>query len=239
MEAIDKVLDENILYSGIFLGYTSPFGKGDFHHFGFYPDCVVLATETTEDSITITISFMEGCEDRNGNTLSGTMVIVRSLTDTNRERSVTFTDFTINGYVVNGTKTLSYTEANENGNPQMEGMVDITVETDQGTLSKQGNSVVEITAGADTDTCLDDEITRTGSFTYTNASGDTFSLEITTPLVKPAGCAFIASGVKTYTTPEGTATLDYGDGTCDNLATLTEADGTTTDIELHHRRWHH
>ncbi len=239
VEAVDKVLDENILYSGVFLGYDALAGKGDAHHFGFFPDCVILQTETTENTITVTLSFQEGCEDRNGNALSGTLTIVKSLTDSSLERSINFEDFTVNGYVVNGTKTFSYTAANDNGNPQMAGTVDISVETESGTISRQGNSLVEITAGGETDTCLDDEITRTGSYTYTDASGATFSLEITTPLVKPAECRYIAMGIKTYTTEEGTATLDYGDGTCDNLALLTDMDGTATEIELHRGRWHH
>ncbi|MFH4963432.1 hypothetical protein V8G69_00385 [Gaetbulibacter sp. M235] len=250
IEESESVLDDISIYSESSFGVdmtTSVTGKdatsksetaSKYGHSGFFGDCADIAVSVDGNTITATITFTGDCLDNDGNVITGTITKVWSLTDTNAERTITVDNLSINGYIINGTKTYVFTSSNENGNPEMTGTVDITVETDEGTFSKVGTRTVEITTGGDTDSCYDDEKTISGSFVYTDASGATFSVEITTPLVKLAECLYIASGVKEYTTVEGTTTLDYGDGTCDNIATKTAPDGTVTEIELGRKRHH-
>ncbi len=232
IDEVDGILDENLFYASNFLDFNSTTGKGGDDRSGFFTSCVTFTKETVEGHTTITIGFEPNCTDRNGNALSGTATLSWSKTDTSGERSVTFSDFTVNGYVVNGSKTFSFTHANANGNREMSSAVDISVLTDAGSMTKVGSKLIEITTGGDTDSCLDDEVTTTGSFTYTAADGMVMSMTIDPALVKPAECKFIASGVKTYAIDGAVSTLDYGDGTCDEVATLTEADGTITEIAL-------
>ncbi|MCJ7467812.1 MAG: hypothetical protein MUO53_14105 [Maribacter sp.] len=237
IDDVDGYLDETIFYASNFIDFNGTVGKGDHHdRSGFFSSCTTFVMETVDNTTTVTIGFEPDCTDRNGNTLSGTATLSWTRTDTSRERSVTFADFTVNGYVVNGTKSFSYTNSNDNGNREMSSNVDITIVTDSGTISKVGTKLVEVTAGSDTDICLDDEITTTGSSTYTAADGTVMSMTIITPLVRPAECRYIASGIKEYTNAGETSTLDYGDGTCDDQATLTEPDGTLTEITLHRGR---
>ena len=236
VEEVENVLDDYALYGGSYLNFGGPFGKGLHDRAGFFASCAAMEEETVDDTTTITITFPEDCEDKRGDTISGTITIVKSTSETDRSRTVTFTDFSVNGYVVNGTKTFEYTAVNENGVPQIEGTKNLTIETDEGTITKSGTRLVEITSGGDTDTHSDDERTITGSSTLTDAEGTTRAVEITTPLVKPAECRYISQGVKEISVDGETSTLDYGDGTCDNLAILTEADGTVTEIELKRRR---
>ncbi|PCJ95529.1 MAG: hypothetical protein COA50_10065 [Flavobacteriaceae bacterium] len=232
IEGVEDVTDQYILYSGAFLQYDGIASKGDPRHFGFFRECAIIESVITDTSYVINITFEEECEDKHGNTVSGVITITKEISDTSKERTITFVDFTVNGYVVNGAKTFNYTAENANGNPEMSGTVDISIETEEGTISKVGNRTIEITAGAETDSWLDDEITKTASFSYTRASGAMFTMEITTPLVKPAECKYFASGVREFTNDEGTSSLDYGDSTCDNIAVLTDSDGNETEIEL-------
>ncbi len=251
VEAVESVADAYSIYAMGSLEFestdvssesssakTSP-GKRCKDRSGFFPDCTEFAEETVDETTTTTISFPEDCVDRNGDVISGTITIVKSISDTDKTRTVTFNDFTVNGHVINGTKTHEYTATNGDGYPQMSGSIDISVETDDGTVTKVGTRLVVITSGGDTDTHSDDEKTITGSHTFTDAEGNTKVVEITTPLVKPAACKYIAQGIKTYTENGETSSLDYGDGTCDNIATLTEADGTVTEIELKRKRRKH
>lgn len=203
---------------------------------GFFKDCADITVEETETTITTTIVFTGECEDKDGNVITGTITRVREKADGSRTKTVTFTDLSINGRVVNGTKQYTFTEENGNGNPEMTGSVDITVETEDGTVSKVGTRTVEITAGGDTYFWFDDEKTITGSSTYTNADGNTFSITITTALVKPAECRYIASGVKEFNRNGEITTIDFGDGTCDDVATKTLPDGTTEEITLRKKR---
>lgn len=244
IEETEAVLDDIALYSESAYGISTSkssstlTSKSDDKrgYSGFFRECSDIVIEITDTLIITTITFNGECEDNDGNVITGTITKVREIGDGIKTKTLTFTDLSVNGYLVNGTKQYTFTAENDNGNPEMTGTANITVETEDGTYTKEGNRTVEITAGGDTYTCYDDEKTITGSFTYTNAEGSTFTMEITTNLVKPAACKYIALGVKTYTTPEGTITLDYGDGTCDNVATKTAADGTVTEIELRKKK---
>ncbi len=246
VEEVEAVVDTYSFYAVSALEFDTSTGKtskttlgdGVKDRSGFFASCANFSKETVDDTTTITISFPEDCEDRNGNTVSGTITIVKSISETDKSRIVTFTDFAVNGHVINGTKQHEYTTENASGNPQLSGTVDISVTTDEGTITKVGNRVIEITSGADTDTHFDDEKTITGSHTFTDAEGTSKVVEITTPLVKPAACKFITQGVKTYTEDDATMSLDYGDGTCDNIATFTDNNGISTEIELKKRRRH-
>lgn len=247
IEETESVLDDIVMYSESAFGVENVSSKSSSDknaeinkhgRSGFFKDCAEITIEETDNTTTKTITFTGECEDRNGNIITGTITKVKSVLDDSKEKTVTIDDLSINGYVVNGTKTYMYIASNQNGNPEMNGSVDISVETEDGTKTKVGSRTVEITAGGDTDTWQDDEKTITGSFIYTNANEDTFSAEITTALVKPAECRYIVSGIKAYTKNQETTVLDYGDGTCDNIATKTTADGTVTEIRLGKKRKH-
>ena len=71
-----------------------------------------------------------------------------------------------------------------------------------------------------------------GSAQGTNFEGENFSMTITTPLIKSAGCFFITQGVQEIS-PAGKSTrvIDYGDGTCDDIATVT-VDGESKEITI-------
>ena len=236
VEGVESTLDEYAFYGGNYLNFGGISSRGFHDRAGFFSNCAELMAETVDETTTITITFPEDCEDRRGNLVSGTITIVYSQTDANKSRSATFTDFSVNGYLVNGTRTYSYSAANANGNPEIAGTVDLSIETEEGTIAKSGSRLIEITAGGDTDTYTDDEKTITGSRVFTDAEGNRFSVEITEPLVKPAGCHYIATGIKQYTENDAIAVLDYGDGNCDSVAELTAADGTITEIELRRGR---
>jgi len=241
LEETEEVLDNIVLYSESAFGVTtsttskneSPDKRGKSE---FFRECADITVEETDTITTTTIVFNGECEDEDGNSISGTITKVKENAEGSRTRTVTFTDVMINGRLVNGTKIYTFVEENENGNPEMTGTVDMSIETDEGTATKVGTRTVEVTAGGDTYFWYDDEKTITGTSTFTNAAGESFMVEITTPLVKPAECRYIASGVKEYTRTEGTTIIDFGDGTCDNIATKTLPDGTTEEITLRKRR---
>ncbi|WP_136480348.1 hypothetical protein [Cognatitamlana onchidii] len=244
-EETEIVLDDIVMYSDSAFGIDASTSKTstDKDSLGknrgrskFFKECASIVSEVSDGIVTTTITFDENCEDRHGNVISGTIVKVKTIGDASKEKVVTITDFSINGYVVNGTKTYTFVESNANGNPEMNGTVDMTIATEEGIRTKKGNRTVEITAGGDTDSCYDDEKTITGAAVYTNTEGLSKTVTITSPLVKPAECRYIASGVKTYEVSAGTVTLDFGDGTCDNVATKTAMDGTETEVRLGKKR---
>lgn len=233
IDEADNVLDNIAIYTSNFgpLRTSSKSDKEDDDDRTFFRNCMDITISRTEMSRTITLTFNGECEDRDGNAITGTIIRTTTFGEGSSENTMTIEDVTINGRTINGTKSHTWIASNENGNPEMNGSVDISVTTEMGTISRMGNRTVEIIEGADTRTYKDDVRSITGSYTYTGLQ-ETFEVNITSALIKPASCRFIVSGNKTYTTSEGTTTLDYGDGTCDEFATATFPDGTESQVTL-------
>lgn len=83
--------------------------------------------------------------------------------------------------------------------------------------------IITITSGANVST--DPQIITISAPAGTNGGTDrngvNWTMEITTPVVRDLGCTWISKGVVDIT-PDGKAvrTVDFGDGTCDNKATI-------------------
>jgi hypothetical protein len=87
-------------------------------------------------------------------------------------------------------------------------------------------------AGQNTPQLSDDAYDITGSANGINRKGNAFTATITTALHVQAGCPYIESGVVEHTVNNKTYTLDFGNGTCDNQATIT-VNGVSRTITLH------
>lgn len=77
----------------------------------------------------------------------------------------------------------------------------------------------------------DDEFTIDGNVNGMTRKGKTYSNTITTPLLIKNNCRWIVQGVIEINIDNKTASLDYGEGTCDRLATVT-VNGNTFNIRL-------
>ena len=71
-----------------------------------------------------------------------------------------------------------------------------------------------------------------GSWESVNRKGVARASTITTNLRREYACRYIVSGVLEISRDGIKATLDFGDGTCDNKATVTDANGKTKEISL-------
>ncbi len=69
---------------------------------------------------------------------------------------------------------------------------------------------------------MNDVFSLTGNASGVNREGKSYTVNITQPIVKRTSCSWIESG-RMDLTPEGLAvrTVDFGNGNCDNKATLT------------------
>lgn len=188
----------------------------------------------------ITIDYGEGCEGFFGKTRSGMIKI--TLTARYRvegsTKTVELINYKINNLKVEGTKVISNDGRNENGNLTF--TVQLTngkvITEDEKVISREFTRIREWTAGERTPNHWDDVYSITGSASGTNIKGISYTRTITNPLVKAASCVFIQSGtVVREVEGRPTSTLDYGDGECDNEATISIGDITKT-ILLKHRR---
>jgi hypothetical protein len=202
----------------------------------FLPPCAVVTRVpapgtviTPGTLITKTINFgTTGCELPNGNILKGIIVISFTYQPdaTSHTINYTFTDFYHNALKFNGTKTftrvMGTSAVNPNLHPIVTMVMDMIVTLPNGNeVTRVGTRTREIIEGYNTLTWLDNIYEVTGSWTTTFPSGEVNSSTITSPLRIRMNCSNIVKGVISITRNSNTATLNYGDGECDNLAIFT------------------
>ena len=201
------------------------------------PTCATFTTVLVDGTWTRTIDFgSAGCTLPNGNVLKGKIIISFSNDFTSKSRTLSyrFVDFYHNGKLLQGNKSITYesksTELLATEHPVMTFTVDMKITFDDGKVySRTGTTVKETIEGNETPLNWEDNVFLvTGNSATSLANGDTVTTVITTPLRYITSCKlpFPVSGIVS-----SVGTLDFGDGKCDNLATLT-IDGVTKDIIL-------
>jgi len=106
-------------------------------------------------------------------------------------------------------------------------------------MSRVGEKTREWIEGYDTRTWGDNVYLITGNWTNTFKDGTIFSATITEPLRREMSCRYIVSGIVEFVKGDATGSLNFGDGTCDNLAIYTNAEGVETEIVLRRRGMKH
>lgn len=144
-------------------------------------------------------------------------------------RIITFVDFYVDGNLIEGTKTITNLDG-VNLNITLEGGK-ITF-TDGTFITREMERNREWIVGMDTPFFIwDDEFLFTGFCSGVNRDGVAYSNTITEALHKKMSCRWFVAGTIEMLVGENLTILDYGDGECDNLATIT-VDGETTEITL-------
>ncbi|MCF6180691.1 hypothetical protein [Lutibacter sp.] len=197
--------------------------------------CVTKTIVITGTTKNVTLDFGEGCELPNGNILKGKIIMSYEVNTDVSSFTVTysFENFFFNDISVEGENSLVRTRANDNGNPQSTLTFDMKVTWPDGVYaSRKGTKTREWIEGFDTRTFGDNVFLITGNWNATFKDGTVVSANITTPLRREMSCRFIVSGVVELQKNDSSGTLDFGDGTCDNVAIFTNANGESHEITL-------
>ncbi|MHA7059887.1 hypothetical protein ACWGOQ_0021850 [Aquimarina sp. M1] len=195
----------------------------------FLPDCAAVTTVLTGTIKNVTIDFgTEGCEIRSGHLVKGKIFMSYELNVEAMSLVINYgvEDFFIDDIQFAGSRTLTRLKSNDNGNPEYSMNLDFTVTFADGKqASRTGSKTREWIEGVFNGNWGDNVFLITGSWQTNYANGNTNSATITTPLRREASCRFLVSGVVGLVRTNFTGSLDYGDGTCDNNAIFTNADG--------------
>lgn len=178
----------------------------------------------------------ENCECFVGNTKRGKIHV--SLSDwwrnENSLREITFEDFYMNDNKMEGIKTILNTGLNESGNLTFTKKITDAKLTypDESSISWNCEKYSEQIEGGATLLFADDVWAVTGSGSGVNLDRKPFTMEITAALIYNNGCFYPASGiVEIATEGEELKIIDYGNGECDNIITVTVGDVVET-VEL-------
>lgn len=169
----------------------------------------------------LTIAYTDENCLTNGRTRIGKIHVhlTGRLSDIGTVTTVTLEDFFIDGYQIEGTQvskneSFDFTSYQWTVSQEVShGKVTHSTSSDFLTWESEKEIVLHL---------LDDKVIYTGSGEGISSSGDEFEMNITTPLEYKGSCGYVVSGV--YTLEVGdyyTQVVDYGDGSCDNSATVT------------------
>lgn len=189
--------------------------------------------------ITKTIDFgSTGCAMPNGNSLKGKIIITFTYqpTATSHIINYEFVDFYHNNIKINGnktcTRTMSVATAASPSHPIVVMEINMTATFPNGkTYTRIGTRTREIIEGFATPSWTDNLYQITGNWTTTFENTTVQTSTITTPLIIKMSCPNIVKGIIAFTRNSHNATLDYGDGTCNNQAIFT-VDGVPHTITL-------
>lgn len=170
-----------------------------------------------------TLTFAD-CEMGGENAINGTIgVTYEMLSETSIKLVATFTDFSVGDISMEGSRTFTMDFADEN--IVMATSSDLVIDTADHHIVFKGGQSTQFSFSAE-------GFSLTGSWTV-KVDKDTYGVTVVDPLHGSAECTYFTSGTAELSKNGLEVTLDYGDGDCDDAATITYPDGTEAPITLH------
>lgn len=194
------------------------------------PDCATISESGDDYPITITIDYGDGCEDENGRVKAGQIVITITddMLNQGAIRTATLVNFSVNNIAVAGTRTTVNLGEDEFGSPHFSRECDMSMTKNNNVLSRSFSGIATWLEGYDTPECGDNVFELTGAGSCTRPNGTQVTRTIVEPLIIDKTCGYTTQGVVEMDAPMGTRSIDFGDGSCDNSATVRGPNGTHT-----------
>jgi hypothetical protein len=193
--------------------------------------CATITRTGDENAGTITIDFGDGCTDPKENVRRGSIVVEfegRWRTPGSFWR-LRFVDYFINDIGIGGTRVVTNVSESEDSTQVF------TVELEDGTMTWPDGSIATRTVHRTRELERDQNNVLNRLIIYGTAEGNHrngrgYYIEILERLIYDRECAqqgviIPVSGIKLIKHGEREITVDYGDGTCDNIVTITNKNG--------------
>ncbi len=243
-DALNAAVDETTLVENTFASISSDVEEAIYfkslpngrHGFGF-GGCATRTEEQPEGTdypLVITLDYGEDCTFFGDFSKSGKVIITLTgdPSEVGAQKILTFENFVVNGYQIEGTRTYTRTGSNS----YIVSLEGGRITTPEGAvITRTSSRIKEQISGQDTEDRSDDAYEITGSASGVNSEGQSYSKTISIPLVVTGDCLWITSGVIESVVEGGSSvSIDFGDGTCDDLAIRTE-DGVSEEITMNFR----
>jgi hypothetical protein len=192
--------------------------------------CATVLHDTVSIPHVITIDFGPvNCLCADGRYRRGKIIVTYQghYADSGSTHTISFDGYHINNNAITGYKTVTNMGHNNNGYLYFKVIADDTLTFASGAVRTWGcNRTRTWIAGDSTITRQDDVYEVSGTSTLSKPNGNSFTANITTPLLIARNCQWIKAGVVQIVPAitnanQYTRIINYGNGTCDNQATLT------------------
>ena len=200
-------------------------------------ECATVTRSGDKAAGVIRIDFGAGCKDKRGRTRKGVIVIsyTGAWKEAGSSSTMTFENYFVNDIQLSGTRSVVNITTDTT-------RLKFKVDVEDGTATWPDGRVAtrrlhHIREHERNGSNILMRLIIYGTATGTNRNGRGYSIEILEPLVYDRKCAsegvFIpVKGKKLIKHGNRQLTVDYGDGTCDNVVTLININGRMKDIRV-------
>jgi hypothetical protein len=200
--------------------------------------CATVTRTGDKNAGTLTIDFGNGCTDPRNNVRRGKLII--EFQGRYRHPGSTWSlrheNYFINDVAVQGTRIVTNISDSEEGKQ----VHTIVLEDGKMTWPDQSVATRKLHRTRELERDQNNVLNRLiiyGTAEGNNRNGRGYNIEILEPLVYEHACAGVGviipvSGVKLIKNGDREITVDYGDGLCDNIVTITNKNGRSWEYEL-------
>ena len=183
--------------------------------------------EGTYSDTSFTLTF-ENCTV-DGEIINGSISVVNTSEGDNISFSATFNAFSVGGIGIDGTRSFEFIGDIDEASYSFSVTSDLTVTfEDSSVISIDGDRTFVFTFGDSLETST---YTIAGNWTV-QIDGNTYSVVVTDTLEGNLACEYITTGNMTLAKNGLVVDVDFGNGTCDDQATVTYPDSTTEEVSL-------
>ncbi|MGB5554112.1 MAG: hypothetical protein WBM83_05580 [Flavobacteriaceae bacterium] len=202
---------DNVL-SQLYMGKNNPSGKVEECYSATYTDTGFTAV-------------FENCNLNGTQNVNGTLSVQYATEEGSAAFTATYTDFYVGTIKLNGSRGFVLTTDED------EGSISLTIASNMSVQMEDGSIVAESgtkTLVINLETAI---FSITGNWTL-EVDGDTYKVVVGTALSGNVGCDYLNKGSMTVEKNGLIVSVDFGDGTCDDIAQLTYPNGATEELTL-------
>ena len=199
--------------------------------------CPALSANLNSFPIVISLDWGTGCAGTgDGITRSGKISVSLSglMKETGSVATFSFTDFVSDGNKISGVHRITYKGPNPGNNwPRYTVFTEAKIIFPDAKFMTYRAEYTRLQSEGSATVTQDDDVWRIeGAASGLTREGAAWTAKFPSAVVKKMSCQWFSSGsVEVTLTGEAARTINFGDGTCDNKATLTVG-GVTTNITL-------
>ncbi len=216
LETDDVSSAADSIISELYMGNSAKSSKNE--------ECYSATYNETGFNVTFNNCVLNGTENVNG-----TLSIVYATENESASFTATYTDFYVGDIKLNGTRSFGLAGNSEGNSVSFSVTSDMTITmADDSVIAENGTKTLGYVFSQN---LAESVFTISGNWTL-QLDGNTYKVAVGTTLEGNLGCEYLNKGSMTVDKNGLAVAIDFGDGSCDDKATVTYPDGTTEDISL-------
>lgn len=188
-------------------------------------DCYNATYSDTGFTVTFPDCDIEGSTEK----LNGTLTVVYGKEGDSYAFAVTFDNLMVGAISINGTRSFSISGGDQQNSAVLNVTSDMSITmADDSVISEKGTKSLALVFGEELG---DGMFTLDGEWTVI-ADGNTYTIDVTQLLESNFDCDYIGKGLMLLSKNGLAVSIDFGDGSCDDIASVIYPNGAKEDITL-------